>query len=229
MEDPEEEEEDELDIPPPPPLPPKPPQAAPHGHHPPRRPPQSRVLNSSAYDNHTNFRQRATSHDSRPSPSTRRGVASGNTGGFRGRIGSDGSSSGPSSGGARGAPSTTSTDKRERSLSPPNTPPPPYTEFDSSYNHHHHHHRKAPLPPPTSNGGRHFSLSQQAELPSGAYGPTHMQRTHSHGQVPYRRVNMHRVATTPAGGTGEAIIGGQRSNKPPVASPTEIDDGGTLV
>lgn len=202
------EAEEELDIPPPP-LPPKPPHAAPHGHSN-RRPPQPRIVTTSAYDNHANFRQRATSHDSRPSTKTRRGVTNGNTGSFRGRVGSDGSSS-------RGPSSTASTDKHERSISPPNTPPPPYTEFDSSY----HHHRKAPLPPgPTSNGSRHFSLSQQAEAPPAAYSSTHMQRTRSHGQVPYRRVNIHRVATTPTTGGGE---------QPPINSPTELEGGGTLV
>lgn len=219
----EEDYQEQLDIPPPP-LPPKPSHAAPQGGHFNRRPPQSHVLTTSSYDKHANFRQRATSHDSRPSARTGRGsgIAGGSTGSFRGRLSSDGSSSAQSSGALRGGPpSTAGTERQERSLSPPNTPPPPYTEFD------HGHHRKPP-PPPTSNGNRQFSLSQQEPAPS-AYSSTHMQRTRSHGQVPYRRVNIHRVATTPSGPGGDEIGGGQRVN-PPMKSPaTELEGGGTLV
>lgn len=210
-----------MDIPPPP-LPPKPLQAAPHGPSN-RRHPQPRVLVSSGYDNHTNFRQRATSHDSRPSSKTTgRGssATNGSTGSFRGRLSSDGSGSAQSSGGLRVPPSSAGVDKQERSLSPPNTPPPPYTEFDNG------HHRKPPPPPPapaTSNGNRHFSLSQQ-DPGSSAYSSTHMQRTRSHGQVPYQRVNIHRVATTPGGPVGDV---GQRA--PAIKTPTELVGGGTLV
>lgn len=206
---------------PPPPLPPKPPHA-PQGHSN-RRPPKSRIVATSGYDNHTTFRQRATSQDSRTAPKTARGVANGNAGGFRGRLNSDGS--GKSSGGSatRGAPSTI-IDKRECSHSPPNTPPPPYTEFDSNFR------RKAP---PTPNGFP-FSLSQQADSSPSAYSSTHMQRTRSHGQVPYRRVTISRVGTTPGGvgGGSQGEIAPQIVNNGPPAAvnhPTELVGGGTLV
>ena len=146
------------------------------------------------------------------------------------RLSSDGS--GHSSGGLRGPPSssTASVERHERSVSPPNTPPPPYTEFDSNY--HPHNHPPPPQPQQAHYQGtgaassRHFSLSQQVESLPSAYSSTHMQRTRSHGQVPYRRVNIPRTTVTGAGqevggGAGQGTVprrvlegAGQRASSP---------------
>lgn len=162
--------------------------------------------------------------------------------GIRGRLGSDGSAQSSGSG-LRGYSSTTSVERH--SLSPPNTPPPPYTEFDSKYQQHQPHYHAPPPPPPPAQGSRHFSLSQQQEMTSTAYNSINMQRTRSHGQVPYRRGNIPRTVVTPSTpsvadralppGGGSTVTGGQGQGQTrvpspiPLKSPSDVMGGGTLV
>lgn len=201
----------------PPPLPPK--QGYPKVTHQPKN-------NPSSYDNHSlnRFRDRAaTSHIVRSTPTTPR-QTNGNAGaGFRGRLSSDGSA--------------------QLSLSPPNTPPPPYSKYDHNQTHHYHHshhtfhngHQPPPLPPHHSSSAassRHFSLSQQPDASHPGYS-THIQRTRSHGNAPYRRLHIPH-SNDVDGGEGVVTKGGEGGGGggERVISTPEVFaevDGGTLV
>lgn len=176
----------------PPPLPPKQPLHPPHG--------------QSVYDRTHHFRQRAQSHDTRPTGSIVRRPSPGGAYRGRGRLNSDASTQ-SSHRSSNKAPSINSVEKVELRESPP----PPYSEYDRNH--------LPPAPP------RHFSLSQQPDPSPTTYSAS-MHRTRSHGHVQHQR---HGVP--PLGGIER--VASDRLVSPPeqvfqLRSPTTVS-GGTLV